>query len=235
MIQLFDPENRFWQFFAKLADVACLSFLWFLSSLPLITIGAATASFYDFTMRQAQNIEGTVWRAYIRSFKKRFGRATLLWLGWLAALAFFAADLLAAWNFFLLRGGIAGILLLGVVGFFSITFLCCSFYLYPLLVVYDLPWKELLLNSFFLAVGNLHVTITLMVMLLAVAAGIFYLSGLFFFWIGLFIFFSSYFLYGAFLRCPWLKGDNEQQNNEDSDGPGSDPGAAPQGDEMWLV
>lgn len=63
MIQLFDPENKFWQFFSKLADVACLSFLWFLTSLPLVTLGAATASFYDFTMRQAQNIEGTVLRA----------------------------------------------------------------------------------------------------------------------------------------------------------------------------
>ena len=39
MIQLFDPENKFWQFFSKLADVACLSFLWFLTSLPLVTLG----------------------------------------------------------------------------------------------------------------------------------------------------------------------------------------------------
>ncbi len=233
MIQLFDPENKFWQFFGKLADVACLSFLWFLTSLPLVTMGAATASFYDFTMRQAQNIEGSVLRSYGRSFKRLWKRATLLWLCHLAAAVFFAADLLAAWNFFLVRGGLAGIVLLGVVGFFSVTFLCCSFYLYPLLVVYELPWKELLLNSFFLAVGNLHVTITLAVMLLAVAAGIFYLSGLFFIWIGLFIFRSSYFIYGVLLRCPWLNEEIEQRQGKEEGG--SQGTAAPEGDEMWLV
>lgn len=234
MIRLFDPENRFWQFLGKVADVACLSFLWFLTSLPLVTMGAATASFYDFTMRQAQNIEGSVWRSWFRSFKRLWKRATLLGLGHLAGILFFAADLLAAWNFFLLRGGLPGILLLGAVGFCALAFLCCSFYLYPLLVVYDLSWKELLLNSFFLAVGSLHVTVTLVVMLLAAAAGIFYLSGLFFIWIGLFIFFSSYFIYGVLLRCPWLNEGIERQNGGDDD-PGAGPGASPEGDEMWLV
>lgn len=234
MNRIFDQENRFWQFLGKITDVACLSFLWFLTSLPLVTMGAATASFYDFTMRQAQNIEGTVFRAYFRSFKKRFGRATLLWLGMLAATAFFAADLLGAWNFFLLRGGAAGILLLGVVGFFTLAYLCSSFYLYPLLVVYDLPWKELLLNSFVLALGNLHVTVTLAVMAVGTAVAIFYLSGLFFIWIGLFIFFSAYFIYGVFLRCPWLSGGDEQRQDL-GDGGASPGGGAPEGDEMWLV
>ena len=234
MIQLFDSENKFWQFFSKLADVACLSFLWFLTSLPLVTLGAATASFYDFTMRQAQNIEGTVLRAYFRSFRRHFHRGTLLGLGLFAGMLFFAADLLAAWNFYLARGGLLGIALMGVVGCCALVFLCCSFYLYPLLTVYDLPWKELLLNSFFLSIGNLHVTITLAVLLILAAVGIFFLSGLFFIWIGMYIFFSSYFLYGVFLRCPWL-GMEESQNGGEDGGNSSGAGSAPQGDEMWLV
>lgn len=230
MIQLFDPENKFWQFLGKITDVACLSFLWFLTSLPLVTMGAATAAFYDFTMRQAQNIEGSVWRYYFRAFRRNWKRGSLLFLGHLAVSLFFAADLLGAWNFFLIRGGIAGILLLGVVGCFALAFLGCSFYLYPLLVVYELSWKDLILNSLFLAIGNLHVTVTLVVLLLAAAAGIFYLSGLFFFWIGLFIFFSSYFIYGVLLRCPWLREEVEQNAGESGD-----TVAAPEGDEMWLV
>ena len=127
MIRLFDPENRFWQFLSKITDVACLSFLWFLTSLPLVTIGAATAAFYDFTMRQAQNIEGTVWRYYFRAFRKNWKKGTVLFLGLLAGTAFFAADLLGAWNFYLLRGGVIGILLLGVVGCLALAFLGGAF------------------------------------------------------------------------------------------------------------
>lgn len=230
MNRLFDPENRFWQFLSKITDVACLSFLWFLTSLPLVTIGAATAAFYDFTMRQAQNIEGTVWRYYFRAFRRCWKRGTVLFLGLLAGTAFFAADLLGAWNFFLLRGGVVGILLLGVVGCLTLAFLGGAFYLYPLLVVYDLPWKELVLNGLFLAIGNLHVTVTLVVALLAAAVGIFYLSGLFFIWIGLFIFVSSWLIYGVLLRCPWLREEVEQNAGE-----GDQAIAAPQGDEQWLV
>ena len=96
-------------------------------------------------------------------------------------------------------------------------------------MVYDLPWKELILNGLFLAIGNLHVTVTLVVGLLLAAAGIFYLSGLFFIWIGLFIFVSSWLIYGVLLRCPWLREEVEQNAGED------DKTAAPEGDEMWLV
>lgn len=230
MIRLFDPENRFWQFLSKLTDVACLSFLWFLTSLPLVTMGAATAAFYDFTMRQAQNIEGSVWRYYFRAFRRCWKRGTLLFLGLLLGTAFFAADLLGAWNFFLNEGGAAGILLLGVVGCLALAFMGGSFYLWPLLVVYDLSWKELILNALFLAIGNLHVTITLVVALLLAAVGIFYLSGLFFIWIGLFIFVSSWLIYGVLLRCPWLREQVEQDA-----GDGGQSVAAPQGDEQWLV
>lgn len=230
MIHLFDPENRFWQLLSKIADVFILSFLWFILSLPLVTMGAATAAFYDFTMRQAQNIEGSALRYYFRGFRKNWKRGTVLFLGLLAGTAFFAADLLGVWNFFLNEGGVLSILLLGVVGCLSLAFLGSSFYLYPLLVVYDLPWKELILNGLFLAIGSLHVTVTLVVALLAVAAGIFYLSGLFFIWIGLFIFVSSWLIYGVLLRCPWLREEVEHDPGED--GPSD---AAPQGDEMWLV
>ena len=51
-----------------------------------------------------------------------------------------------------------------------------------------------------MAMGNLHVTITLFVMTALVCVLIYYVSGLFFFWIGLYIFFSSYFITGVFLK-----------------------------------
>ena len=45
MSRLFDPENKFWNFIGKIADVTCMSFLWVGTSLPLVTMGAATTAF----------------------------------------------------------------------------------------------------------------------------------------------------------------------------------------------
>ena len=48
MSRLFDPENKFWNFIGKIADVTCMSFLWVGTSLPLVTMGAATTAFYSY-------------------------------------------------------------------------------------------------------------------------------------------------------------------------------------------
>ena len=55
MSRLFDPENKFWNFIGKIADVTCMSFLWVGTSLPLVTMGAATTAFYSYTMHQVRD------------------------------------------------------------------------------------------------------------------------------------------------------------------------------------
>lgn len=228
MIRLFDPENRFWSFFGKLTDASLMSLLWVLTSLPLITIGASTTAFYKYTLLQVQDLEGSLVKSYFTAFRAYFKKATLLWLLQLAGTAFFAADLLAAWNFFLFHPGLSGIAVLGLCGFFALAFLCCTFYLYPVLGTYDLPLKQILSASFFLAVGNLHVTLTLALLMGLACVAAFYISGLFFFWIALFVFFSSYLIYGVFLKLPGLGGGEETERQKE-------PESVPNDDEKWLV
>lgn len=201
MNKIFNPENKFWEFIGKLADVACLSVLWFVTSLPIVTFGAATTAFYSFTMRQVNDTEGTVWSSYFKAFKKYFKKATILWLVHLAGLVFFAADLYAAWCFFNYTGAsVAGILMLAAILCLTFLFVGCTFYLYPTLAVFDHPVKKILGNSFIMAVGNLHVTITLTLLLALMYWGIYELSGFFFFVVGVFVFLSSYLIFGVFRK-----------------------------------
>lgn len=200
MYQLFNPENKFWNFIAKITDAACMSILWALVSLPVFTMGAATTAFYDFTLHQVTDREGKILKSFFAAFKASFRRATLLWLIQLAGLAFLALDLWAAWNFYLVRGGVMGIGLLGFCGCIALIFLSCFLYVYPTLATFRFGLKKILRDSFIMAMGNLHVTITLFVMTALVCVLIYYVSGLFFFWVGLYIFFSSYFITGVFLK-----------------------------------
>ena len=204
MHTLFNPENKFWNFMGKITDVACMSLLWLLTSLPVFTIGAATAAFYSFTLDAVGDNEGRVIGSYFSAFKANFKKATLLWLLQLTLGALLAVNLYAAWNFYLTKGIIA-LGFLSLSGCAALVAICCSVYIYPILAAYDFPVKKILTDSFVMATGNLHVTISVLVLFLLAGVGIYYLGGLFFFWIGLAIFFSSYFIWGLFLKYAGVK------------------------------
>ena len=204
MHTLFNPENKFWNFMGKITDVSCMSLLWLLTSLPVFTIGASTAAFYSFTLDAVGDNEGRVIGSDFSAFKGNFKKATLLWLLQLTLGALLAVNLYAAWNFYLTKGIIA-LGFLSLSGCAALVAICCSVYIYPILAAYDFPVKKILMDSFIMATGNLHVTISVLVLFLLAAVGIYYFGGLFFFWIGLAIFFSSYFIWGLFLKYAGVK------------------------------
>lgn len=210
MHTLFNPENKFWNFMGKITDVACMSLLWLLTSLPVFTIGASTAAFYSFTLDAVGDNEGRVIGSYFSAFKANFKKATLLWLLQLALGALLAVNLYAAWNFYLAKGVVA-LGFLSLSGCAALVVICCSVYIYPILAAYDFPVKKILTDSFVMATGNLHVTISVLVLFLLAAVGIYYLGGLFFFWIGLAIFFSSYFIWGLFLKYAGVKVEKKKK------------------------
>ena len=204
MHMLFNPENKFWIFIGKIADVACMSLLWTLTSLPVITIGASTAAFYSFTMDAVQDLEGGVWSSYFQAFRKNFKKATLLWVLQLILFVFLSVNLYAAWKLYLAKGFIAlGILSLALCS--MLLLIGTGVYLYPITVTYNFPVKKVIADSFVMAIRNPHVTISCLALHFLASVAIYNLSGFFFFWIGLTIFFSSYFVLGVFLKYSGVK------------------------------
>lgn len=197
MIHLFNPENKFWNFIGKLTDACLTSILWVITCLPLFTVGASTAAFYSYTIDQVKDLEGGIWKSYFTAWKRCFKKATLAWLVQIAGTAFLAFDLLAAWNLYL-NTGIPGLAVLSFCFCMTLAFVSAMFYIYPIIACFDFPFKKALADSFVMAIVNLPVTVTMLVIFAAVGVLIYYVSGLFFFWTGLGIFFSSYFISGVF-------------------------------------
>lgn len=79
---IFDPENRFWRWVDRAADVLILSLLWSVCSVPLITIGAASTALYDAASRCVRGGERTPYSRFFRTFRAEFKTATLSWLAW---------------------------------------------------------------------------------------------------------------------------------------------------------
>lgn len=210
MVHLFDPENRFWAFVGKLADVFCLSLLWLLTSLPVVTAGAATAAFYHFSIHQVNDTESTVWHGFFAAFRRFFKKATLLWLMEAAGFAFLGCDLWLAWRYFeSVGGGAAAVGILAVIACVTILFGISMLYAWPILATFDFPLKKTLSNSFVMAVGNLPTTITVALLFAAACVGTYYLSGLFFFWFGLAVFLSAYFFVGVFKKYTGERAEEE--------------------------
>ena len=213
MHTLFNPENKFWNFMGKITDVAIMSILWLLTSLPIITIGASTAAFYSFTIDAVGDYEGNVFTTYFTAFKENFRQCTALWLMQLIAVIFVSVNLFAAWHFYLAKGIIAlALLSLALCG--TLIVIGTGFYLYPIAVCYDFPIRKVITDSFIMAMGNLHVTVSILVLFVIAGVCIYYISGLFFFWLGLAFFFSSYFIWGLFQKYAGIKLDVKKKKKK---------------------
>ena len=77
---LFNYDGTFIQIMNKVADTICLSLLWLVSSLPVFTIGAATAALYYSMNKCVRRAEGGVWKTFWHSFRINFRQAAVLWL-----------------------------------------------------------------------------------------------------------------------------------------------------------
>ena len=82
---LYRMTNSIYRWFA-------VSMLWLLCSLPIVTIGAATAAAMEAFLDPEDGSPQGLAKAYFCSFRKNFPRATALWLLTLAALALLVLD-----------------------------------------------------------------------------------------------------------------------------------------------
>jgi len=127
--------------------------------------------------------------------------------------AVLSVNLYAAWNFYLTKG-ILGLGTLSFALFGMIVLIGTGIYIYPVTVSYDFPVKKVIADSFVMAIRNPHVTLSCVVLYILTGVGIYYLSGLFFFWIGLEIFFSSYFILGVFMKYAGVKIEKKKKKKK---------------------
>lgn len=94
MKRLFDLESPLMSGLIKLFDCICLSVLWLVCCIPLVTAGAASAALYTTVFKYIRREEGTLAATYFGAFKENFRRSTLAGLVSLALLAVLVLDAL---------------------------------------------------------------------------------------------------------------------------------------------
>lgn len=79
---LFHPENWIWQPFSLVADFLILSCLWLICSIPVLTVGAASAAMYDCCARCIIGGEKAMFARFFNTFRRELAKSipsVLLW------------------------------------------------------------------------------------------------------------------------------------------------------------
>ena len=79
-MKFFSYESKFSQLLLKICYSCYLNLLWFVCSLPVVTIGAATTALYYTSLKVIRGEESSLTQQFFHSFRENFKQATVLWL-----------------------------------------------------------------------------------------------------------------------------------------------------------
>lgn len=140
---------------SKIGDMLILNFIYVLSCIPIITIGASTTALYYTTLKMAENNESYVWRDYWKAFKSNLKQATVIWLIVFAGWAVIALDFLIAGGLSMQLGTVVAIGVVIVAVFMGIL----GLYVFPLLARFDNTVVKTMKNAVMIAIRHLPSTI----------------------------------------------------------------------------
>lgn len=166
---LFNYDGFVVQTMNKIADCLCLSLLWLISSLPVVTAGAATTALYYAMNKCVRRGEGSVWRTYWHGFRANFRQSTALWAILFLVYAVLIACCYSAYlmcvNGYLPKEMFYFLLLV-----LAVVFLWASF-LFPYLARFRNATRLILKNCVYIALMNFPMALLhLIYLVLAIAA-----------------------------------------------------------------
>lgn len=153
MRKLFNPEGLLWKPLGFLGELVTLSLLWALCSIPLVTLGPASAALYDTAVHVTRRKEGAPFERFFSTFRRELKEgvlSTLLWAALLGAIALVLWAALRLFPGFAARGLLVWLIAV-LIGFFALGILC---WLWPTLSRFTLSFGALQSVSLRLALGH---------------------------------------------------------------------------------
>lgn len=151
---IFDPSNSFYEFGRKLIYVLALNIIFIITSIPIVTMGAAMAAMNTVFLKIINEKDFSVLKDYFASFKANFLKATILWLIGIVIGFILYVDIVY-WVRYGIADGVYGYIML-IVSILASVFLVLMLHTaFPLVSRFDMTIKDLLVNTFMITVGNI--------------------------------------------------------------------------------
>lgn len=167
-MKLFNPDSGIMRSLSKFTDCICLSLLFFVSCIPIITIGTASTALYYTVHKVLRHDRGYMFRDYVTSFRENFKQTTPVWLAALVMGIVLALDLRIA-NFYAASvtyfSALSAVSFLGLVIWFA-----WISYLFPYMARFENTRKQSMKNAALMVIA--HLPMTALMLVIAAAAGV---------------------------------------------------------------
>ena len=167
---LFSMDGIVYKVSSIIWDLFLLNLLWFIFSIPLVTIGASTTALFYVCGKRVNGDEGYIFSDFLKSFKMNFKQSTLIWFLLVLVVAVLVADYIVVGY----MGDISSTLRIIFIVMLA-EVLIISLYLFPILSKFYMKTKNVIKYAFFMA--NRHFLTT--ILCVATMVGIFFLLGKF--------------------------------------------------------
>lgn len=159
-------EGRLYLALQRFSGAVLLSTTWVVASLPVITVGPATAAMFGVVRRWELGDDPAVFGTFIRYFRENLQHGLLTGLVGIAVTALLLADLVIAGA--LVEPFGSALAVSAAIG--GVVVLAAAVYAFPLMVTYTMPWARLIRVSVMFAVGRPATTLTCLAVIVAAAA-----------------------------------------------------------------
>lgn len=151
-------------------NIIILNLLWFICSVPIITIGPATVAMVSVIRSWHLNEESSVLRCYFSEFRRYFKQGMMMATSWIVIGMILLLDVL----YFLHISSGLKVLLLGITGMVCFLYLMTSAFLFPILVHYETKGLSLLKQAITFSFLDMKNTIAVITMWVGVGLVLFY-------------------------------------------------------------
>ena len=165
MGELFNLDNKFFQGINKIVDCVCLSFLWLLLCIPVVTAGAATTALYYTVNKVIRNNRSYIWKEFWHAFRTNFKQSTLVWLILIFIYAIMGIDCYIMFQY--AKAGVSYGSLYIVFAVLMLIVTMWANYLFPYMARFENTLKAVLKNCVIMALLKLGKSVVLLVLFLA--------------------------------------------------------------------
>ena len=155
MRNLFNLDNPFVQFLARVGDLIIVNVLFVLCCLPVVTAGASIAAMHKVTQAMALDEDNGIVKTFFRAFRENFKQATAVWMVELIVLVSLVCDWLLVMSYFDVT------VMYVLLGILAALVVCVCSYMIHLLVRYQNTLRQHLSNALILSVIKLPKTIVM--------------------------------------------------------------------------
>ena len=160
MDNLFSFDNKFFEALGKISDIVILNFLFIISCIPIITIGASVTATYSVAMKMTKDEETYITKEFIRQFKENFKTSTIIWM------IILVIGTVLVFDFYMSRlvlDEVMSKVLQFIFTMVSIVFVFTLTYVFTIIAKFENTIKNTMINSALISIQNLPYTILMIV------------------------------------------------------------------------